>query len=86
MSCSTTCTPSYNPKVNIYNDSFFIPLPTIRNNPPPSFIYLRPEIVYQPSDPSLPPTICPLPQAMYPPGRFCNLNGASTTSGCYSCS
>ena len=69
----------YSNKVNIYNNDCYIHIPGVVACPPPSWIYIGPQIVYPPSG-YCPPRVEPYPQQMHPPGFYW-----TTTTPCTSC-
>lgn len=71
----------YSNKINIYDNSSFIPLPYIKTCPPPSSIYIAPTIVYPSINPYAPPHIQPAPVPInYNDGYYSNTSGGSCGS------
>lgn len=85
MSCSvpTKSISYYSNKINIYDNDSFIPLPNWKSCPPPSQIYIVPELVYPPAGPYMPPVVVPLQAPLYYAGEYCGNKRAP--SGCGPC-
>lgn len=73
MSCSNPpkLLSYYSNKVNIYDNSNFILLPTWRSCPPPPCIYIAPQVIYPSTEPWKPCSVQPMSIPINPPGTYC---------------